>query len=159
MELEFRTATRSDAGAVSRLVQATFLDFVAHEWEPSAVEKFLGDSSPHELAEFIAQADYAAVACADGETVGFILLAPANQLKALFVHRSWHRRGIARKLWSLASGHLRVMKPAVETVELNASSFAVESYKSLGFHAVSEPVRYQGCLVTRMACRLPGCTA
>lgn len=155
MELAFRAAAPSDAEAISRLVHASFLEFVAHEWEPPAVEKFLGDSSPEGLSAFIAKADFAALACAGSEAVGFILLAPPNLLKALFVAKQWHRRGIARKLWSMARGHLQATRPAVETIELNASTFAVETYRTLGFHPISEPFRHQGCLATRMACWLP----
>lgn len=155
MKLEYRPATPSDAGPISRLVQASFLEFVAPEWAPHAVEKFLSDSKPAELARFIANADFSAVACSGGEVVGFILLAPPNLLKALFVHRSWHQRGIARTLWELACDDLKNNRPKIETIELNASAFAVEAYKNLGFHPICEPFVHQGCRSTRMACWLP----
>lgn len=157
MELAFRSATPSDAGPVSSLIHASFLEFVAPEWEAHAVEKFLQDSTPKGLADLIGMAAFAAVACAGDEPVGFILLAPPNQLKAMFVARPWHRRGIARKLWSLARSHLKANQPAVETIELNASGCAVETYKALGFYPISKPFRRQGCLSTRMACWLPAC--
>lgn len=157
MTLDYRAATPADAETISRLVQASFLEFVAHEWEPSAVENFLRESSPIEMTRFIAKAAFSAIVCANGRPVGFILLAPANQLKALFVDKSWHRRGIARWLWSLARGHLKATQPDVETIELNASTFAVETYRALGFYPISPPFRRQGCLATRMACWLPAC--
>lgn len=155
MELTYRTATPADSQAISRLVKASFLEFVAPDWETHAIEKFLGDCSPTELAAFIAKAEFSAIAIAEKEPVGFILLAPPNLLKALFVERSWHRRGIARKLWTLARNHLATTRPAVETIELNASAFAVDAYKMLGFHPISGPIVRQGCRSTRMACWLP----
>ncbi len=155
MDLTYRTATPADAQAISRLVQASFLEFVAPDWETHAVGEFLEESSPSGLAAFIAQADFSAVAIAGEETVGFILLAPPNLLKALFVHRTWHKRGIARKLWTLARDYLDTRQPHVETIELNASAFAVDAYKMLGFYPISGPVLRQGCRSTRMACWLP----
>lgn len=151
MEPEFRRAASSDAVAISRLVQESFLEFVAPDWEQCAVEQFLRDSAPTELASLIAMADFAAVACAGHEAVGFILLAPANLLKALFVNKSWHKRGIARKLWSQALGHLEASHLEVETIELNASRFAVGAYRTLGFHPTSEALLQHGCLSVRMA--------
>jgi GNAT superfamily N-acetyltransferase len=155
MDLTYRTATPADAQSISRLVQASFLEFVAPDWEAHAVEKFLKESSPTELAAFLERADFSAVAMAENEPVGFILLAPPNLLKALFVHRSWHKRGIARQLWALARDYLGSRKPSVETIELNASPFAVEAYKMLGFYPISGPILRQGCRSTRMACWLP----
>jgi predicted N-acetyltransferase YhbS len=92
MDLTYRTATPADAKSISRLVQASFLEFVAPDWEAQAVEKFLKETSPTELAAFLERADFSAVAMAENEPVGFILLAPPNLLKALFVHRSWQAR-------------------------------------------------------------------
>lgn len=153
--MAFRLATPADAAAISRLVQESFLEFVAPDWEQHAVERFLRDSSPTELASFIATADFAAVAVADKEPIGFILLAPANMLKALFVHKSCHKRGVSRQLWSMARGHLKSRHPQLETIELNASDFAVEAYKALGFHPISKPLLRNGSRSTRMACWLP----
>lgn len=155
--MEFRRAAPADAAAISRLVQESFLEFVAPEWEQHAVQQFLRDSSPTELASFIAMADFAAIGVADNEPIGFILLAPANMLKALFVHKSWHRRGVSRQLWSLARAHLKARHPELETIELNASDFAVEAYKSLGFYPISKPFMRNGSRSTRMACWLPSC--
>lgn len=157
MTLELRAALPADAVDISRLVQASFLEYVAPEWSSHAIEKFLSDSSPNAMAALIGDALFSAVARSGQETVGFLLLVPPNLLKALFVHRSWHKRGVARKLWQLACHRLQHGAAMADTIELNASTFAVEAYRKLGFRPISPPVVHEGCLSTRMAFRLPPC--
>jgi len=155
-ELRLRQAGSADAVAVSALVQATFDEFVAPDWEPSACQFFKRESSPERFASTLPSAAFAAVMEARGRIVGFILMPQPAQLAFLFVDASWQRRGIARTLWEAARTRIETQFPAVKTVELNSSPYAVAAYKALGFYPISEPFRRGGSVATRMACWLPG---
>ena len=151
-----RVAEVSDASVASELVQRTFNAFVAPDWEPEARSVFMSQSSSERLSSIIREATFAAVAESKGRVVGFILLSPPNVLAFLFVHAHWHRRGIARDLWERACKHIEAEHPAIKTIELNSSPYAIGAYKALGFYPISEPFRRGGCFATRMACWLPG---
>lgn len=156
MKAVVRRAEAADAAAVSALVQESFSEFVAHDWEPRACDLFMAQSSPERFAASIPEAAYAAVAQAGAELAGFILLSSPSLLAFLFVRRSWLRRGVASQLWNAAREYLEAHHPEVKTVELNSSPYAVGAYRALGFYPISEPFRRGGCLATRMACWLPG---
>ena len=156
MELPVRHPEVTDAAAISVLVQTSFNEFVAPDWEPGACQAFIEESSPERFVSTIPSAAFAAVAETAGHIVGFILMPQPAQLAFLFVHASWLRQGIARQLWKAARAHIEAQFPTVKTVELNSSPYAVGAYTALGFYPISEPFRRGGCLATRMACWLPG---
>jgi hypothetical protein len=155
MQPVIRSAKTTDAAAVSALVQESFLKFVAPDWEPQACSVFMDESSPERFMSSLPAAAYAAVAEADGTLVGFILLPSPSVLALLFVRSTCLRRGVASRLWESARIYLESSHPAVKTVELNSSPYAVAAYRALGFYPISEPFRQGGCLATRMACWLP----
>jgi len=156
MNISLRTATPADAPAVSALVQAVFGEFIAPDWEPQAREVFATESSPERFAQLLAEPAFASVAEAGERLIGFILLPTPNLLAFLFIDSSAHRQGVATALWQAARAHLEATYPAVKTVELNSSPYAIPAYKALGFYPISEPFRRGGCVATRMACWLPG---
>jgi ribosomal protein S18 acetylase RimI-like enzyme len=156
MDISLRTAKQADAPAVSALVQRVFGEFVALDWEPPAREVFATESSPERLVQLLAEPAFASVAEAGERLIGFILLPTPNLLSLLFVDSSAHRQGIATALWQAARAHLEAAYPAVKTVELNSSPYAIAAYKALGFYPISESFRRGGCVATRMACWLPG---
>jgi GNAT superfamily N-acetyltransferase len=151
-----RTAKTTDAVAMAELVQETFNQFVAPEWEPQARTAFMTQSSSERFTALIPEAAFAAIAEAKGELIGVILLPTPSLLGFLFVRANWHRRGVASQLWESARAHLESEHPEIKTVELNSSPYAVAAYKALGFYPISQPFRRGGCLATRMACWLPG---
>lgn len=156
MNLYLRQATADDAAGIAGLVQATFMQFVAPDWEPNAVKHFLGESSADRFALLIPKATYSVLAHVDNEIAGFILLPTPNLLAFLFVSGTHHGKGVARSLWQSACVHIETHHTDVKTIELNSSPYAVNAYRALGFYPISEPFRHGGCLATRMACWLPG---
>jgi GNAT superfamily N-acetyltransferase len=156
MNISLCTATPADAPAVSALVQTVFGEFIAPDWEPQAREVFATESSPERFAQLLAEPAFASVAEAGERLIGFILLPTPNLLAFLFIDSSVHRQGVATALWQAARAHLEATYPAVKTVELNSSPYAIPAYKALGFYPISESFRRGGCVATRMACWLPG---
>lgn len=149
------TATSEMAVAVSRLVHESFSELAAADWEPSASERLLAETSPEAMAELLKAPAFAAAEVSGEQVVGFILMPRPSLISMLFVHPRHLRRGVARGLWEAARAHIEEVFPEVKTVELNSTPHALNAYRSLGFFPISGQFTRRGCKVTRMACWLP----
>ena len=156
MNLPIRSASPSDASAISQLVQSSFRAFVAPDWEEEAQNSFYSETTPEKLAARLAESTFAAVYQEDAKVIGVILLPRPNLVQLCFVATTHLRRGIGGALWESARTHLETNLPECKTVELNASPYAVEAYKAMGFFPISKQYRRRGWVATRMACWLPG---
>jgi GNAT superfamily N-acetyltransferase len=156
MHASLREASPDDASSISAVVQAGFIAHVAPDWEASAQQDFLRDTTAEKLAARIAEATFVAVYEGEGRVLGVITLPRPTLVQLFFVDPSHLRRGIGRSLWEAARTHIEVRYPDVKTVELNSTPYAVPAYRALGFFPISEPFRRRGAVATRMACWLPG---
>jgi predicted N-acetyltransferase YhbS len=156
MNPHIRDAAPSDALAISELVQASFRAHVGPDWGAEARETFVRETTSEKLSTRIVEATYAAVYEEDGHIVGVILLPRPTLVQLCFVAATHLRRGIGRALWDAARARLEASFPEVQTVELNASPYAVTAYTAMGFFPISAPFRRRGSAATRMACWLPG---
>jgi len=154
--MDVRPATAQDAPAISALVQASFMEHVASDWETSARQDFLEDTTTEKLAPKLAEAALCLVCEHGDQLLGVIFLPRPTLVQLLFVAPGHLRKGIARLLWGAVRAHLEGHHPQVTTVELNSSPYAVGAYKALGFFPISQPFRRKGAVATRMACWLPG---
>ena len=155
MEPIVRVVSAADAELASELVQLSFMELAAGDWEPSARQVFLGESSPRALRAALQSPAYAAGAFSAGAMVGFILLPKPSLLSMLFVHPGFLRRGVAKQLWEQARAHIETTFTEIKTVELNATPNAFHFYRSVGFVPLSAEFMRGGCRATRMACWLP----
>ena len=64
----------------------------------------------------------------DGEIVGFIAIKNENHIFHLFVHKEFHRQGIAKALWEFVKNSFDVSE-----MEVNSSLYAIKVYESFGF--------------------------
>ena len=71
-----------------------------------------------------------------------------RHLYHLFVHSSYHRRGIARRLWERARAEIGA---AEIRFTVNASLYAVPLYESLGFRASGTETRKDGVIFLPMS--------
>jgi len=136
-------------------VRSSFTALAAIDWEPSACEFFLGESSEQALREKIAIAAFAAGAFDGERMVGFVLMPKPTLLGMLFVEPDSLRQGVARSLWEHARTYVEAHHSDVTTVELNSTPYALEFYLSVGFVPISREFNRGGCRATRMACSLP----
>ena len=150
-----RVVNTADAALASALVQLSFLELAGGDWEPEAHQSFLNESSPIALSEALNTSIYAAGAFVADAMVGFLLMPKPSHLSMLFVHPDYLRQGIARQLWERARGHVEANFPEIKTIELNATPYAVDFYRSVGFVPISTEFTISGCRATRMACWLP----
>lgn len=155
MPITIRLVGEAEAGAASAVVQASFLALAAKDWDGSAQQVFLAESSAEALVERLRVAAYAAGAFEGQQMVGFLLMPNEALLGMLFVDPKWVRQGVGRALWERAREHVEAQFPAIKTVELNATPNALPFYRSIGFVPISEEFTRAGCRTTRMACWLP----
>ena len=155
MEPTFRVVSTSEATLASDLVQQSFADLAASDWGPHARQAFFNESAPIALTHALNTAIFAAGAFVEGAMVGFVLLPRPSQLSMLFVHPDYLRKGIARQLWEEARSHVEANFPEIKTIELNATPYAVNFYRSVGFVPISAEFTVDGCRATRMVCWLP----
>jgi GNAT superfamily N-acetyltransferase len=155
IQVQLRAVTEAEALATSVLVQASFTRLAAPEWEPSARDVFMAESTPEALAAKIKCATCATGAFSDRQLVGFLLMPTPALLGMLFVHPECLRRGIGRALWEHARAYVESTFSAVKTIELNATPCAYQFYRSIGFAPISAEYNREGCRATRMACWLP----
>lgn len=147
-------ATPQLAERISQLVHASFIELSAADWEPDARAVFLAESAPASIANALRAPAFAAVEELDATLVGFILIRKPTILDMLFVHPSYLRQGVARRLWTAARHTIQATFADVESIELNATPYSVDAYRSLGFYPVSEPFTRDRCRATRLACPL-----
>jgi GNAT superfamily N-acetyltransferase len=150
-----RLVTAADAEAASALVHLSFTKLSADDWEPDARQFFLGESSAAALRTAFQSCAYAAGAFSGHTMIGFILMPKPSVLGMLFVHPDSLRLGIGKHLWEQARSHVEASFPEVKTVELNATPYALNFYRTIGFVPISAEFVRGGCRATRMACWLP----
>jgi GNAT superfamily N-acetyltransferase len=155
IKYEIRSLTNADAGEASAVVQESFLALAAADWQPDARRVFLEATAREPLEHKLATMTVAAGAFSEGGIAGVILMPSPGLLGLLFVRPRWLRLGIGRALWESARADIETRFPEVQTVELNATPYAVPFYKSVGFVPISAEFERDGQRATRMACWLP----
>ena len=148
-----RTVDQADVESISALVQLSFTELAANDWEPNAREVFLAECSPASMRAAPKPA-YALAAFDAERPVGFISMPTPAFLGLLFVHPRYLRQGIGRALWEQARAFIEKRYPATETVETNSTPYAFKFYRSVGFVPISTEFFKSGCRATRMACWL-----
>lgn len=155
MKYEIRPLTNADAGEASAVVQESFLALAAADWKPDTRRAFLEATAGESLEQRLTTMAFAAGAFSEGGIAGVIIMPNPNLLGLLFVRPCWLRLGVGRALWESARAHIESRFPEVNTVELNATPYAVPFYKSVGFVPISAEFERDGQRAVRMACRLP----
>jgi GNAT superfamily N-acetyltransferase len=141
----------TDTQAASELVRRGFEAFVAPEWEAQAAQQFVqSDIGAPTMERLILEAAFTAGTFGDGgELLGLIIMPKPTWVALLFVDPDLFRRGIARTLWEQARQFVLTVRPPIDVVDLNASTFAIGFYLKVGFVA-GEIVEAKGRHATRM---------
>jgi predicted GNAT family N-acyltransferase len=155
MKYEIHSLTDAHAAEASGVVQESFLALAAADWRPEARASFLEDTAPVRLLTKLSTMTFAAGAFSEGGIAGVILMPSPTLVGLLFVNPRRLRLGIGQALWESARAHIEAEFPEVNTVELNATPYAVRFYKSVGFVPISSEFEREGRRAIRMACWLP----
>ena len=155
MNTVIRQVAESEAAAASELVRVSFTALAANDWEPQAQATFLEEASSEQMQRKLSHAACALGAYAQGNLVGLLLMPRPAVLEMLFVHPEHLRQGLAKSLWERARTAIESSFPAVKTIELNSTPYALRFYRAVGFAPISAEFVVRGCRATRMACWLP----
>lgn len=131
-DIRFRAAATEDADAISDLIMASQRQFCFHEYTLEGQELMAKLCGRKALKHYLERGDVYFVAESDGGIIGVAGIRDNKHLAHNFVDSNWHRRGISRRLWKLASEEcLRRGNPG--SFDLRASTYAIPVYERWGF--------------------------
>lgn len=158
-DIFLRKMKAGEEKSVCDLVVRTFNEFVAPEYSPEGVEKFLNGATPERISELLQEGSLILLAETGSEIVGVIIMVFRNNkhhIRWLFVDGKFHRRGIARSLFNRALEILRSYNPEIREITVNSSPYAVRAYERMGFRRMEEERSEDGIYVNPMIMELPG---
>lgn len=118
---------------MSRLLIEASNEFVVGDFSEEGRRYYLAQLAPAKLEEKLGSPEYRfCVAEVEGLLAGVAAMRGAAHLYYLFVAKPFHRRDVARRLWEVLKAEAKT-RGAVPAFTVNASLFAVEAYKRLGF--------------------------
>ena len=136
-----RRLTKEEITVALELCWRVFLEFEAPEYPPEGTAAFrasLDDRDRNRQMDF-----YGAF---EGERlVGVLSMREPGHISGFFVEAAWHRRGIGRRLFEAMR-----LDYAEQVFTVNASPYAVEVYRHLGFVPTGEEQTADGLRFTPM---------
>lgn len=115
------------------LVWEVFSEFEAPDYSDEGVAEFKRYLALDGIFALMRADELRLWGCFDRERiVGLIAIKFTNHISLLFVHRDYHRRNIARKLYDEALQYVLAQGDR-DTITVNSSPYAVEAYRHLGF--------------------------
>ena len=157
-DIFLRKMKAGEEKSVCDLVVRSFDEFVAPEYSPEGVERFINGATPERISELLQEGSLILVAEAESEIVGVIIMVFRNNkhhIRWLFVDGKYHRRGIARSLFNKALEILRSCNQEIREVTVNSSPYAVRAYERMGFRKMGAERSEAGMLVIPMIMELP----
>ncbi len=148
-----RAGTPDDAAAIAALI-ASYADELVLDRAQAA--PYLASVSEEAERGYLASPRYRYVLADAGlhGLAGFIAMRDTTHLFHLFVERPWHRRGLARALWSHVQGESdAAASPRRHTV--NSSPMAVPVYRAFGFAETGPLTHAHGIAYVPMATSQP----
>jgi len=130
--MQIRLIDARDIPGVSRLLQSLAAEFIVHETPPELAQKFLESNSPEGIGANIADGYVYHVAAEDGVIAGFIGMRARQHVFHLFVGKKWQGQGLARRLWD-DGRQAAVDAGGAAPFTVNASNYALDAYRKLGF--------------------------
>jgi GNAT superfamily N-acetyltransferase len=133
--MEFRAGAPADAEAIAALI-ASFQGELTDDPSGAGAEEYLASVSVQAERDYLASERYRyLLAYSDSKFAGFIAIRDGSHLFHLFVERSHHRQGIARRLWERALEEL-CADGSDGGFTVNSSLSAVPVYQAFGFAPV-----------------------
>jgi GNAT superfamily N-acetyltransferase len=132
--VEIRDATVGDASRISALLTELAEEFIVGDFAADGRKHLLTHFTTPEMEARLRSREYRfQVAEESAALVGVVAVRATKHLQYLFVAKTHHRRGLARRLWSAARAEAIQSGNAAGRFTVNASAYAVPAYERLGF--------------------------
>ncbi|ATW25076.1 GNAT family N-acetyltransferase [Candidatus Formimonas warabiya] len=137
-DIQFREAQPQDVPAIIELVLGVFDKYVGCGYAPEGQLTFRMYCHPNAMMSRWAEGtSFCLIAIFEQKIIGMIEVRNGNHIALLFVDDRYQRKGIAKKLVSLA-----VEKAQAAEMEVNSSPYALNIYGKMGFEPLdAEQVR------------------
>lgn len=133
LTLRYQAFEDGKAHIVSEMVWDVFCEFEAPEYSDQGIKTFKEFIDPEKLLIQVRDHNFKMYCCFDRDILVGVLAFKEAHISLLFVRKSYHRKGIAKKLLDIAVKDILKLNPAVQELTVNSSPYAVEIYKRLGF--------------------------
>ena len=139
------------------LAEEVFMEFEAPTFIKRGVDSFLDFLWGKRVREMIADGDFKVWVCyanalAGDELVGMLALREGCHISLAFVKGEFHRQGIGGLLYAEAKKYALVM--GTETITVNASSYGIPFYRSMGFRETDMQQCADGIIYTPMKAKI-----
>lgn len=149
MTLEISQLSEGELPEVKKLIKKVFMTFEAPDYSDEGITHFMLYLT--ETLEKEVTTGQVRIWCGkeDHKIVGVLAVRLPAHIALLFVDETYHRQGIAKKLYQAM---LLALTPNHLTV--NSSPYAIPIYKKLGFRCVRQEeivsgIRFQSMVLTR----------
>ena len=149
-KLDIRDMVDGDRDAVCQLILELFDEFIGPGYSEQGRRRFHRGTRKQVQRDYWQDGGFRKLAFSGNELIGVIGVRDGTHVHWLWVRRDWHRRGIARLLMRIAVDTIRLQIPQANRLTLNASPYAVEAYKRLGFRTAGHENIRKGIASTPM---------
>ena len=148
-----RLIKQEDVAPVMGMVWEVFLEFIAPDFEQQGIDEFKKFIDPKAITDKITSGEFKLWGAFAGDVpVGVIAIGPPFRVALFSVNKQYHRRGIGRELFETAMGD--EVARGHDKITVNASPYATDIYRRLGFVPTGEQQAVNGIKFTPMECRL-----
>lgn len=148
-----RKIASHEVASAMDLALEVFMQFEAPDYPPSGVETFKRDivENPKYL-EQARQGLCPIYGAFDGDKIVALMGMRSNRthINLVFTKREYHRRGIARAIFSYLLDDVLKQNPSLEALTLNSSPYGLPFYLAIGFIPLSDEQEINGIRFTPM---------
>lgn len=149
VDVHIINAERRDAKTISNLIYS-LRDSIVSPDRPEGLVRFKQHIAPESIAAFILSPDYAYYCGWRNQVLaGVIAIKYDHHLFHLFVAQAFQNQSIATQLWQHAK-HIALNNNRSGTFTVNASLYAVNVYKKLGFKMIGNAQEKEGVTIIPM---------
>ena len=132
MKIKIKKFKKEQAEKVSKLIIDSFNEFVATSFSKKGRKKQLSHINPVGFIERSksGKREYY-TALYNNRIIGIIGITKNYRIPLLFVHKKFHRKGVAKRL--INKVELIFIKNGVKIIKINSSLYAVKFYEKIGY--------------------------
>ncbi len=151
MSLVIRLMRHEDAQTTQDVIMQAFQRYNAPDFAPEGVQGFTNYASAAAMQNRQHNDHIILIAEQDEKIVGVIESRHHNHISLMFVHPDHMNKGISTALWQKALALCKQAHPGLETITVNASTYAAPIYEKFGFTRDAEGTKTEhGIIVVPM---------